>query len=124
MTYKCPCCGSLTDATPKAADLAHLQLPIVLRTMLNKLVRNHPNGVGGDEMIAELYRGSREPEYARVAVSVQMRNLRRIINDSGWTIPTSRPGRGNKSVYRLVPLPPASRMTNDTDGRSFDNRAE
>lgn len=119
---RCPCCGAQTSATPKAEDLAHLQIPIVLRTMLNKLVRSHPNGVGGDEMIAEIYRGAHEPEFARVAVSVQMRNLRKIINESGWTIPTSRPGRGNKSVYRLVPL--VSPMTNDTDGRTPDDRAQ
>lgn len=120
---RCPCCGGLTDATPKAEDLAHLQIPIVLRTMLNTLIRS-PNGVGGDEMIAEIYRGAHEPEYARVAVSVQMRNLRKIINESGWTIPTSRPGRGNKSIYRLVPLERSSAMTNDTGGRAPDNRAQ
>lgn len=101
---RCPCCGAAIDAPLQVNALADLQLPIVLRTMLNKLVRNHPNGVGGDEMIAELYRGSREPEYARVAISVQMSHLRKRINESGWTIPTSRPGRGNKSVYRLVPF--------------------
>lgn len=72
--------------------------------MLNELVRHYPKGVEGDQMLRELYRGAKEPEYARVAVSVQMRNLRAILNKAGWTIPTSKPGRGNRSIYYLVPM--------------------
>lgn len=76
----------------------------VRRTIVRKLVERYPLDVSPDALITEIYRGSCEPEFARQALSVQIHNLRLLLRQYGWTIPASKPGRGNTSQYRLEPL--------------------
>lgn len=102
----CPACGQqiIAHRVPVEA-LTSAPLSLVRRTIVAKLVERYPLDVSPDTLIAEIYRGSREPEFARSALSVQVSNLRVLLRPYGWTIPSSRPGRGNTSHYRLEQLP-------------------
>lgn len=102
----CPACGQhiIAYRVPVEA-LTSAPLSNVRRTIVRKLVERYPLDVTPDSLIAEIYRGSCEPEFARQALSVQVSKLRVLLKPYGWTIPASRPGRGNTSHYRLEQLP-------------------
>lgn len=101
----CPCCGH-EIAAPRAPieALEAAPLPTVLRRIVNVLAEAYPRSVSSDFMIAEIYRGAREPEFASNCVSVQMARLRDKLAIYGWTVPRSQGGRGNLAGYRLAPL--------------------
>ncbi|MER9524048.1 hypothetical protein NKI96_10730 [Mesorhizobium sp. M0292] len=81
--------------------IAEVALPHVLRTVANALVKQHPNSVTADDLIDDIYRGSRLPASARQALRVQMSRLRDKLAISGWTVSNENHGRGRKAEYRL-----------------------
>lgn len=102
----CPACGQ-----PIIAHRAQLEsldaapLSTVRRAIVNRLSRSYPRAVSADDLLADIYSGSREPDHARQALTVQLANLRHILRPYGWTIPPADGGRGNLAMYKLEPLP-------------------
>ena len=101
----CPCCHQPIAPHTPIETLEHAPMSILRRTIVRQLVDRFPLALSPEALIAEMYRGSREPEYARVVLSIQMLKLRVILHRYGWTIPTNKSGRGNVAQYRLAPLP-------------------
>lgn len=101
----CPACGQPV-AAPRVPIEALVSAPFshVRRTIVRKLSDRYPAGVPADDLLIAIYSGSREPESARGALSVQIATLRRILPAYGWTIPQATGGRGNTAIYRLEPL--------------------
>lgn len=87
------------SAPIEALDAA--PMGIVARTIIGALVKAYPRGISAGDMLSIIYSGSREPEFARSALQVQITRLRDKLPAYGWTIPRGRPGRGNTSTYRL-----------------------
>lgn len=102
----CPCCNQpiIAGRAPIEA-LEAAPLAAVPRTIVNKLVRAYPRFVSAEALVAEVYSGSHEPDFARSAISVQLSRVRDKIAPYGWTVTRGRPGRGNTSSHRLEPLP-------------------
>lgn len=103
-TLHCPCCGGAIAAHVPITALDAAPLSTVRRAIVTRLSRSYPRSVSADDLITAIYSGTREPEYARQALSVQLHNLRLILRPYGWTIPRAPGGRGNTAMYRLEPL--------------------
>lgn len=89
-----------------AAPLAALKaapFAAIPTTIVRSLVDAYPQGVPADHLLFQIYGGSSEPDTARGALSVQIGRVRTSIERFGWTIPRSKPGKGNTSIYRLEP---------------------
>ncbi len=88
--------------SPNLAD--HIDATEQQRSILDILTNAYPRNVAGESIIDLLYRDDPKggAEYARVVVSVQMNRLRKLMAGSGWTIPRSRGGRGQRGRYGLV----------------------
>ncbi|RVC71313.1 hypothetical protein EN759_00420 [Mesorhizobium sp. M00.F.Ca.ET.038.03.1.1] len=82
-----------------------MALPHVLRTVANALVKAYPESVSADALIEAIYRGSRQPVNARLALKVQLSRLRDKIAVCGWTVNKRVGGRGIKGDYRLEVRP-------------------
>lgn len=101
----CPCCGQTIETRAPIDALQHARLPAVPRRIVMLLSEIYPRPATPDFLIEEIYRGTREPDTARAALSVQMNRLRDKLAIHGWTVSQGKPGRGNTSLYRLEELP-------------------
>ncbi len=101
----CPCCGSPVNAggVPISA-LLDAPLPTVARSIIMTLADAYPRSVTPEFLIERIYSGTREPEWARTALNVQISRLRDKLAIYGWTIPRGPMGRGNRARYKLEPL--------------------
>lgn len=82
-----------------------MPLPNVLRTITNALVRVYPEPMSRDDLIAAIYRGSKQPASATKALRVQLTRLRDKLAVRGWTVSKSVAGAGNVAEYRLEARP-------------------
>lgn len=105
MTTICPCCGNYIIARAPIEALEAAPLSAVRKTIVSRLARSWPRAVSAEDLLMDIYSGSREPEHARMALTVQMANLRHILRPYGWTIPRAPGGKGNIAHYKLEPLP-------------------
>jgi hypothetical protein len=80
-------------------------LATVPRTVVNELVAAYSRQVSVERLIESVYSGSREPEFARTAMSVQLARIRDKLALYGWTVTKGQSGRGNIAFHKLVPLP-------------------
>ena len=105
MNTICPCCGQPMNAGIAPIEaLEAAPLSTVRRTIVNRLARSYPREVSAEDLIEAIYTGSREPEHARQALTVQLANLRLLLRPYGWTIPRAPGGKGNHAFYKLEPM--------------------
>ena len=104
--YSCPCCGgNIGSAVPVASILNMLSRGHQF-TILQALSEKIGAPKAKADLMSLMFGGRKDggPEYADNVVAIEIARLRVKIERYGWTIASARPGRGNKAIYRLIPL--------------------
>jgi hypothetical protein len=108
MTCICPTCGqSMNVGRAPIEGLTSAPLSHHERVMVEALIRAYPRALHRDAAIAALYADEPTggPDDAEGVMKHVMWRLRLKLPQYGWTVPSSRNGRGHYGTYKLEPLP-------------------
>lgn len=105
----CPTCGSeIKDERTELRALMGLKMATMPKAILRELIAVWPGSLTTERLVWLIYQGGWEPESAEKNIHVFIHRLRKILEETDWSITNKggmSGGRGWKAEYALEKKP-------------------